>query len=45
VESAARRAAHLVNFAGTDTLPALAVAREIYGEEMAGFDRLPSTAP
>jgi len=38
VESAALGgAAHLVNFAGTDTLPALAVAREIYGEEMAGF--------
>lgn len=29
--------AHLVNFKGTDTLPALVLAREVYGEEMAGF--------
>lgn len=29
--------AHLVNFMGTDTVPALEVARKIYGEEMAGF--------
>jgi nicotinamide phosphoribosyltransferase len=38
VESAALGgAAHLVNFSGTDTLPALAVAREVYGEATAGF--------
>lgn len=29
--------AHLVNFKGTDTLPALVMAREVYGEDMAGF--------
>lgn len=29
--------AHLVNFKGTDTLPALVVAREVYGEHIAGF--------
>lgn len=29
--------AHLINFMGTDTMPALLVAREIYGEPMAGF--------
>lgn len=29
--------AHLVNFMGTDTLPALVYAREYYGEDMAGF--------
>lgn len=30
-------AAHLVNFLGTDTVPALRVAREYYGAEMAGY--------
>jgi len=30
-------AAHLVNFMGTDTLAGLLVAREFYGEKMAGF--------
>lgn len=30
-------AAHLVNFQGTDTMAALLVAREYYGEPMAGF--------
>ena len=30
-------AAHLVNFVGTDTLPALHVARKYYGAHMAGF--------
>lgn len=30
-------AAHLVNFLGTDTVPGLILAREIYQEEMAGF--------
>lgn len=30
-------AAHLVSFQGTDTLPALALARRHYGAEMAGF--------
>lgn len=30
-------AAHLVNFKGTDTLPALVLANEFYGCEMAGF--------
>ncbi len=30
-------AAHLVNFNGTDTMSALKVAREFYGERMAGF--------
>lgn len=30
-------AAHLVNFKGTDTIAALIVARDFYGEEMAGF--------
>ncbi|MBC7981466.1 nicotinate phosphoribosyltransferase [Candidatus Parcubacteria bacterium] len=30
-------AAHLVNFKGTDTLKALLIARNHYGEEMAGF--------
>jgi len=30
-------AAHLVNFMGTDTIPGLIIAREIYGESMAGF--------
>ena len=29
--------AHLVNFKGTDTLPALQLAREVYGEPVAGF--------
>lgn len=29
--------AHLVNFQGTDTVPALVLARSCYGEEMAGF--------
>lgn len=29
--------AHLVNFLGTDTVPALMVAREHYDEDMAGF--------
>lgn len=29
--------AHLVNFKGTDTLPAIMAAREFYGEDMAGF--------
>ncbi len=29
--------AHLVNFKGTDTLPALLLARQCYGEAMAGF--------
>ncbi len=29
--------AHLVNFKGTDTVPALILARQCYGEEMAGF--------
>tara|TARA_R110000803_G_scaffold62953_2_gene123401 strand:- start:1230 stop:2660 length:1431 start_codon:yes stop_codon:yes gene_type:complete len=29
--------AHLVNFLGTDTMQALRVAREYYGEKMAGF--------
>lgn len=29
--------AHLVNFMGTDTVPSLVLARECYGEEMAGF--------
>jgi nicotinamide phosphoribosyltransferase len=28
---------HLVNFMGTDTVPALVLAREYYGEDMAGF--------
>lgn len=35
--SAIGGAAHLVNFKGTDTIPALVVARDIYGESMAGF--------
>jgi nicotinamide phosphoribosyltransferase len=30
-------AAHLVNFMGTDTVPALHLLREYYGEKMAGF--------
>lgn len=30
-------AAHLVNFQGTDTIPGLLLARQIYGCEMAGF--------
>jgi nicotinamide phosphoribosyltransferase len=30
-------AAHLVNFMGTDTVPALVVARRTYGEPIAGF--------
>jgi nicotinamide phosphoribosyltransferase len=30
-------AAHLVNFMGTDTVPALVVARKYYGENMAGY--------
>lgn len=30
-------AAHLVNFMGTDTIAGLVVAREYYGESMAGF--------
>jgi len=30
-------AAHLVNFMGTDTMEALVVARDYYGEPMAGF--------
>lgn len=30
-------AAHLVNFKGTDTLAGLVLARDYYGEEMAGF--------
>ena len=30
-------AAHLVNFLGTDTIPALALLREYYGAKMAGF--------
>ncbi len=30
-------AAHLVNFLGTDTFEAVEVAKEYYGEEMAGF--------
>lgn len=30
-------AAHLVNFQGTDTMAALIVARDFYGEPMAGF--------
>ena len=30
-------AAHLVNFKGTDTIAALTVARDYYGEPMAGF--------
>ena len=29
--------AHLVNFLGTDTVPALGVARDYYGADMAGF--------
>lgn len=29
--------AHLVNFRGTDTVPALLAGRELYGEPMAGF--------
>jgi len=29
--------AHLVNFKGTDTVPALTAARDYYGEPMAGF--------
>ena len=29
--------AHLVNFMGTDTIHALKVARDVYGEDMAGF--------
>lgn len=29
--------AHLVNFKGTDTVPALTLARQCYGETMAGF--------
>ena len=29
--------AHLVNFKGTDTMPALAAAREYYGSSIAGF--------
>ncbi|MPV85151.1 nicotinate phosphoribosyltransferase [Ostreibacterium oceani] len=29
--------AHLVNFKGTDTVPALVLAQSIYGESMAGF--------
>lgn len=29
--------AHLINFKGTDTVPALVLARDIYGEPMAGF--------
>lgn len=38
VESAAiGGCAHLVNFMGTDTMAALEVATEIYGEEMAGY--------
>jgi nicotinamide phosphoribosyltransferase len=30
-------AAHLVNFMGTDTVPALVVSRRYYGESMAGY--------
>jgi nicotinamide phosphoribosyltransferase len=30
-------AAHLVNFQGTDTVPALAMLHQFYGSEMAGF--------
>ncbi len=30
-------AAHLINFLGTDTVPALIVAKKIYGHKMAGF--------
>ncbi len=30
-------AAHLVNFYGTDTIPALLYARDVYDEKMAGF--------
>ena len=30
-------AAHLVNFMGTDTVPALQLLRDFYGEKMAGF--------
>jgi len=30
-------AAHLINFRGTDTVPGLVLARQIYGCEMAGF--------
>lgn len=30
-------AAHLINFKGTDNVPALMLAREYYGEDMAGF--------
>lgn len=30
-------AAHLVNFLGTDTIPALTVARDYYGTDMAGY--------
>lgn len=38
VESAAvGGAAHLVNFLGTDTLPACLLAQQFYGAEMAGF--------
>jgi len=38
VESAATGgAAHLVNFLGTDTMPALVLAKECYGEDYAGF--------
>lgn len=29
--------AHLVNFQGTDTIPALLYARDVYGEKMAGY--------
>ena len=35
-------AAHLVNFMGTDTIPALAFARKYYGCDMAGFS-IPAT--
>lgn len=35
--SAIGGAAHLVSFRGTDTIPALALARRFYGEPMAGF--------
>lgn len=35
-------AAHLVNFMGTDTLPAVVLLRDYYGEPMAGFS-IPAT--